>query len=296
MIPPKQIDALARISTILTLDEQMRVDAAGTGLYRARHRREPMEVLTDVRTQVSSLVLLSVQYCEQNRWERVSRMIREIPRIPTVAILSSETPQTLEMVLRLGREGIRKVVDVRSPQGWKQLRTILVDERGDWIECAILERLRQARRSMTQESWTFFEMLVRQSARVGSVRELAEKLEILPSTLMSRFYRAGLPTPKRYLAIARLVRAAYLCENSGFSIANVANHLEYSSPQSFGRHVKSIMGVTGLQFRQDFSGISMLDFFERQLVRPYRTILEWFNPLSGRDSMASRCELPATRR
>ena len=40
---------------------------------------------------------------------------------------------------------------------------------------------------------------------------------------MSRFFRANLPAPKRYLALARLVRAAHLFENHGFSIANVSN-------------------------------------------------------------------------
>jgi len=87
----------------------------------------------------------------------------------------------------------------------------------------------------------FFQTLFRCSPRVATVRRLSAALHVLPSTLMSRFFRAGLPAPKRYLAMARLVRAAHLFESRGFSVANVANHLDYSSPQSFGRHVRVLM-------------------------------------------------------
>lgn len=281
MASPKIAQEIAKVSTILTLEERIRVDAAGTGLYLAQHRTEPTQVLADVKSQTSSCVLLSVRYCEQGRWEQMSRLIREISRIPTVAILSEESPDTVEMLLRLGREGVQQIVDVRSPQGWKRLRNILVDERSDWIEQIIVSRLKEVAGGMTRESWRFFETLIRHSARVGSVRELAEVLEILPSTLMSRFYRAALPAPKRYLAVVRLIRAAYLCENSGFSVANVANHLEYSSPQSFGRHVRSMMGLTAVKFRREFNGSSMLELFEHELVRPYRQVLDRFQPFSG---------------
>ncbi len=273
--------AVASVSTILTADEQLRVDAAGTGLYKACHRGEPAEVLLDIKTRRSSCVLLSVQYCENSQWERVSRMIKEIPRIPTVAILSSETPCMAETLLRLGREGIQRVVDVRSPQGWRKLRTMLVDEQGDWIERAILQQLQSATDSMTEECWAFFQTTTHHSTRLGSVRELAEVLKVLPSTLMSRFYRAGLPTPKQYLSWLRLVRAAYLFENSGFSIANIANHLEYSSPQSFGRHIRTVMEMSAVEFRRHFTGRQMLNRFEEEFVRPYLHILVQFYPFSG---------------
>ncbi len=275
-------EELARISTILTLDERIRVDAAGTGVYIASHHTEPREVLADVKNHGSSVVLMSVQYCERGQWQKVSQMIREIPRIPTVAILSGESARTVETVLQLGQEGVRRIVDVRSRQGWNQLRTILLDERTDRIQELVKRRLQQCLGKVTQGTWVFFEMVLRHSPRIGSVRELAEVLQILPSTLMSRFYRAGLPTPKQYLSLVRLIRAAYLFENSGFSIANVANHLDYSSPQSFGRHVRSVMGVTALEFRKEFTGRKMVEFFEHEVILPYRGILSEFEPFSGR--------------
>jgi AraC-like DNA-binding protein len=97
---------------------------------------------------------------------------------------------------------------------------------------------------------------------------------------MSRFFRAGLPAPKRYLAMARLVRAAHLFENHGFSVANVANHLEYSSPQSFGRHVRTLLHVTAVEFRDRYDGAGMLDRFREELVIPHVAALRRLSPLS----------------
>jgi len=113
------------------------------------------------------------------------------------------------------------------------------------------------------------------------VRGLSQHLLVLPSTLMSRFFRAKLPAPKRYLAAARLVRAARLFENPGFSVANIANHLDYSSPQSFGRHVRSLLGVTAVQFRRQYDGAAMLQHFRESLVLPYADELRRLKPLSA---------------
>jgi AraC-like DNA-binding protein len=282
MIPSRPVvRPTTRLSTILTREEQDRVDAAGLGIYTSHHRREPMEVLGDVRGRTSSAVLISVTYCETERWNQVSRMIREISRIPTVAILSAESKYTVETLVKLGREGVRHVIDVRSAMGWGKLRRLLAEEHSDWLERTGMERLLERKTALSDECSLFFEALFKGSRSFGSVRRLAESVEILPSTLMSRFYRAGLPTPKQYLAIARLIRAAYLFENTGFSIANVANHLEYSSPQSFGRHIRGTMGMTALQFRRKYSGLSMFEMFEERLVEPYWKVLRWFKPFTG---------------
>jgi AraC-like DNA-binding protein len=207
-------------------------------------------------------------------------MVRELPRIPTIALLGRENQHTAATLLKLGQTGVHEVIDIRLPTGWTKLRAILSQRCVDSIEAKILQRFESTASDMNKECWTFFETLVRVSKSVSSVRKLADLFHVLPSTLMSRFFRAGLPAPKKYLAMARLLRAAYLFENSGFSIANVANHLEYSSPQSFGRHVRSAMGMTALEFRRRFKGDDMLRRFEKELIDPYRPILRDFNPLS----------------
>ena len=80
--------------------------------------------------------------------------------------------------------------------------------------------------------------------------------------------------------MARLVRAARLFENSGFSIANVANHLDYSSPQSFGRHVRTLLHITAGEFRARYDCVSMFARFRADLIIPYAEVLRNLRPLT----------------
>ncbi|MGH7713967.1 MAG: helix-turn-helix domain-containing protein [Gemmatimonadaceae bacterium] len=127
----------------------------------------------------------------------------------------------------------------------------------------------------------FFEVVFRRHAGVRTVRQLADTLSICASTLMSRFFRAKLPAPKQYLAVARLAHAARLLENPGASVSSVANSLEYSSPQSFGRHLQLFLQLTPREFRRRYDGDGMLECFRADLVAPYRELLRSFDPLES---------------
>jgi hypothetical protein len=72
-----------------------------------------------------------------------------------------------------------------------------------------------------------------------------------------------------------------LFENSGFSIANVANHLDYSSPQSFGRHVRTLLHMTAGDFRHRYDGAAMFERFREELVLPYIDVLRELRPLTA---------------
>ena len=281
--PPQQAaESITRVTTILTPSERLRVDAAGEGHYRSIHRDTVDDVLRDVREARAAAVVLSVSYCERLASEPVASMVREFPRVPTLALLSELGPRTPQTLLSLGTSGVRRLIDVRDASGWRQLRTALSDECGNTIQRQALLRLSEDLADASRDCWRFFEALFLSPPGVCTVRRLALALEVLPSTLMSRFFRAQLPAPKRYLAMARLVRAAHLFENQGFSIANVSNHLEYSSPQSFGRHVRITLQLSAAEFRARYDGLGMLDRFRRELVLPYLFDLRRLNPLSRR--------------
>ena len=274
--------SLASISTILTPGERLRVDAAGEGVYRALHRDSVEDVIRDLKERGAAAVLMSVTRCEpQEAAMRVASMVREFPRVPTVALLTQFEAQTPHTVLTLGRSGIHTLIDVRQPAGWRELRDVLLSTRASDIERLVLMQLTSDLAGAPPDCWCFFETLFRCPARVSTVRALAERLQVLPSTLMSRFFRSKLPAPKRYLAMARLTRAASLFENSGLSVANVANHLDYSSPQSFGRHIRTVLQMTAVDFRQRYDGEGMLHRFRGELILPFLSELRVFTPLSG---------------
>lgn len=260
-------------------DERQRVDAAGEGLYQTLHRDSIDDLIRDLRAQRVGAVVLSVTRCAEGDPTRIARLLREFPRIPAVAILSEVAATTPQAVLSLGQSGVRSLVDVRHPAGWRELREVLIAERPEEIERLALEQLAVDLAGAEEDCWRFFETLFRSSPRVTTVHALSAKLNILPSTLMSRFFRARLPTPKRYLACARLVQAARLFENPGLSVANVANLLEYSSPQSFSRHVRTLLHMTAVEFRQRYDGEGMLQRFREELILPHVVVLRRFRPL-----------------
>jgi len=272
--------SLAAVATVLTPAERLRVDAAGEGLYRAIHRDTVEDVIRDLKERRAGAVLVSVsRCCDSQATSRMAAVVREFPRVPAVALLTHLESESARTVLALGRCGVSQIVDVRQPAGWRELRAALMADRGDEIRRLALGQLSADLAGAPEDCRRFFESLFCTGTGVATVRTLARQLSVLPSTLMSRFFRAGLPAPKRYLALARLVRAARLFENPGLSIANVANHLDYSSPQSFGRHVRTLMRMTALEFRRRYDGEGMLHYFREQLVLPYATILRRFRPL-----------------
>jgi len=260
--------------------ERVRVDAAGEGLYTALHRDSIDDVIRDVKEQRASAVLVSVTRCGPRDATRVAMLVREFPRVPTVALLTELESNAPASVLTLGRSGVQTLVDVRQPAGWHVLRDVLLADQSRDVSRLALAQLSTDLAGAHPDCWRFFEVLFGPSNGIGTIRSLSRHLGVIPSTLMSRFFRARLPAPKRYLATARLVRAAQLFENPGLSIANVANRLDYSSPQSFGRHVRGLIQLTAVEFRQRYDGEGMLERFRADLVLPYLTTLRTFTPLS----------------
>jgi AraC-like DNA-binding protein len=268
------------ITTMLTPTERTRVDAAGEGSYRALHRDTVAELVHDLKSNRVGAVVVSVTRCDQRARAGFAALVREFPRIPTVALLTQLDRSTPHAMLSLGSTGVRQVVDVREADGWRELRNYLLATRGEDIQGQAIGQLAIDLTGVPSDCWRFFETLFLVPARVSTVRALSRRLDVLPSTLMSRFFRLHLPAPKRYLATARLVRAARLFENPGFSVANVANHLDYSSPQSFGRHVRTLMQMTAVQFRDQYDGEGMLRHFRETIVLPHLDALRQLHPLS----------------
>lgn len=195
-----------------------------------------------------------------------------------MALLTETQNSTPHITLALGQLGIRTLVDARLPAGWQLLRNLLASQGSNDLLRSALAQISLDLPGVSKDCSGFFELLFDPSPKISTVRQLARHMNILPSTLMSRFFRAKLPAPKRYLSLARLIRAARLFENPGLSVARVANHLDYSSPQSFGRHVRTVMRMSPVKFRSTYDGQGMLQFFRTELVLPYISVLSTFRP------------------
>ncbi len=269
------------IATLLTPDERMRVDAAGQGLYVTLHRESLDELLRDLRRRPVSAVLLSAESVARGGGSsvaRVAELVRGFPQVTTVALLSEANAVTPHTMLALGGSGVRVLVDTRGPDGWRALRRALATDSALTLRQHVASALAGDLEGAPEGCLRFFATLFTASGDVTTVRAFATLLGVLPTTLMSRFFRVQLPAPKRYLAMARLVRAARLLENPGCTLTAAAHQLDYSSAQSFGRHVRGVLDMSTRELRQTQTGASLFDRFRAELVTPFRDVLISFCP------------------
>jgi len=268
----------ATVATVLMPDERARVEAAGQDCFVALHGDSLDDAIRQVRRRSVDAVFLSVHQCDEATMPRVAQFVREFPQVPAVALISRSDQEAPHRVLGLGASGVRAVVDVSVPAGWDRLRALL-REPSSPVAARVMGAIAPDLNEVPTDCRLFFEVVVRRAPELRTVRRLARALKVVPSTLMSRFYRTNLPSPKTYLAHARLLHAAWLCRNSGLSIADVSNRLEYSSPQSFGRHLRTLLDLTAGEFRRRLPFDTALARFQARLVTPYRDRLLTFHPL-----------------
>lgn len=268
------------VAAVLAPAERASLDAASLGCFAVLHRSSVPEAVRAVRERAVDAVLLSVHHCSRERTDVVDQLVRGFPGVPTVALVTRHDAVASETLLRLGATGVRQVVDVTAAAGWTRLRQ-LVAEPATRGAARILAPLFTALPALPPDARIFLELLVRLAPESAAVRTLSTRVQIKPSTLMSRFARAGLPSPKTYLAAIRLLYAAQYFEGGGRSVSDVAYRLECSSPQSFGRSLRAMLGITPGEFRRRFPFPAALERFLAQLIVPYEAVWSGFRPLRG---------------
>src|SRR5438132_10534480 len=187
---PKRNPIRTPVSTILTPLERSHVDAAAQDLCEPLHRESLDEVLSDLREQKANFVLISVTRYGSQSSSRLAAMVREFPRVPAVALLTETQNSTPHATLALGQLGIRTLVDARMPSGWQALRNLLASQGSSDLQRSALAQIGLDLPGVSRDCWRFFELLFDASPKISTVRQLARHLNILPSTLLSRFFRA----------------------------------------------------------------------------------------------------------
>src|ERR1700745_1294029 len=271
---------MVTVCTVLPPPERPRLDAAADGCFATLHAASLRDALRAARRKRVDALVLSVHVCRGDELPAVGGLVREFPAIPAVALVSRHDRDASETLLRLGATGIRSAVDCSEPAGWRRLRD-LVGHPASPVAARILARVVPALAAASGDVRAFFEAIARLAPVLATVRRLARHLRICPSTLMSRFYRESLPSPQTYLAGMRLGHTASRYGKPGFAVGDVAYRLDYSSPQSLGRHLKAMLGVTAGEFRRRFPFEVSLERYVDLLITPYRENLRAFRPLNA---------------
>jgi AraC-like DNA-binding protein len=266
------------VATVLLPAERPRLEAAGHGCFAALHGDSIEDATESVRTGAAHALFLSVHRCADADLPRVARFVREFPNVPAIALISRADTLAPGRMLGLGASGVRTIVDITAIGGWERLRGLLREPASPAV-ASILAGIDPDLDGVPPDCRIFFELVVRRAPDTLTVQALAHILRAVPSSFMSRFFRAGLPSPKAYLTHARLVHASWLFRSEGYSIADVAHRMEYSSPQSFSRHLGALLGLTAGEFRRRMPFEVALARYRQTYLTPYRDRLLTFHPL-----------------
>jgi AraC-like DNA-binding protein len=279
-----ELGARPRVGTWLAQRERARVDMAVSGHVQLCHRETLHALRGDFITGHIDAALVSAALVRLPDVATMSAMVRDFPGSVLVGFIADvDEAQALAGALAFGQGGVRSLVDARGAAGWTALRSVFDSQRlpDTFVQRAVRELTHDVNTlsASCTAGWARF-LAAAFSPRVSSAKQAAASLGVCGSTLTSRFYRAGLPSPKRYIAYARLVWAAHLAEAPGVSLSAIAHRMDASSPQSFGRTVRLMVGVSAGTFRQQFDGEGMLAQFRSTLIDPYRETLRSFDPLT----------------
>ena len=277
------------VVTIVEPSMRSQIDFATSETISKVHVGTVREAALAVRQHAPRTLLLSPAVVSGPGLPLLARLLLSSPSISAVALVSAGTGSVEETLLHLGACGVRRAIALTGENVWPRLRAIIGDGA---LQCdpSILTRILEALDGASPATRCFFVGLVRAAPSTSTVRELSREMNVQPSTLMSRFYRAGLPAPKLYLAMTRLTYAASLLAEPAVSIASVAYHLRFSSPQSFGRHLRTTLGLTAGEFRREVTMQSAIDHFIAKLVVPHLAVFSTFKPIGHLSISADRCQ------
>lgn len=270
----------ATVVTLLEVRMRASVDGATDTTFANVHVDSIEQAVMAVRERAPRAFLLSTGMVDPQALPDIARLVTKNPAVLPVAVAHCDRPVPGDLLLGLGACGIRRFLDLNGREGWDQLRGILDNGGGD-TEALILRALLPQLEHTSQEWQHFFATVVRLAPSTTTVRALASQMGVKASTLMSRFFRAALPAPKKYLSMTRLLYAVAFLSSKDVSVSDVSNALNYSSPQSFGRHVRMMLGLTAGEFRRELSLEAAIAHFTDRLIRPYSNVLATFRPLDG---------------
>jgi AraC-like DNA-binding protein len=269
---------MVTVCAVLSPRERARLDAAGDGRFATLHADSLRQARRAARQRRVDALVVSVQVCAEEL-SGVAQFIAEFPAISTVALVSQHDSAVSQTLLHLGANGVRFAVDCTAAAGWQLLRD-LVAQPASPEAAKIIAGLRPALVEATVDMRVFLENLAHRAPIFPTVRRLARHIGVRSSTLIARFRRARLPSPKAYLAGMRRLHATYLLANPGLSVAAVAGRLD-SSGQVLRKHLKRTLGLTPREFSRRFPFAEALEGYVERLITPYRETLRTFCPLNA---------------
>lgn len=111
-----------------------------------------------------------------------------------------------------------------------------------------------------------FRYLLEHTPELITPRDVASAAFCHPKTLRERLQRAHLPPTGHLIVWTRLLHAAYLLEDAGRTIENVAELLGFPSAAALGNQIKRYAGFSPLALRRSGGLLMLVKIFRLQIL------------------------------
>ena len=224
-------------------------------------------VLAAIRSRPVELAVVDPLLTGTATEREIERLRVLFPSLPLI-LYTSLTPQTAAVLLALGQRGIRHVIFVRYDDHPERLREVLEREATGAASRRLLDQLADRLSPLPTELRWVLEEALRTPEEVQTVGRLAARARVDRRTCERWFTRVGLPTPRHFLAAARVLYAHRLLQDPGFTIEDVAVRLGYAQVKTLQQHARTYLGLTAGEMRLSLSTDEALDLVVRRFRQP----------------------------
>jgi methylphosphotriester-DNA--protein-cysteine methyltransferase len=229
------------------------------------------DVLETIRSQPVEMGVVDPLLSGEARSQEIERLRLLFPSLPLI-LYTTFTPSLAPVLLALGRQGLREVRFCRIDDHADGLRAALEREQARVCSRWLIDQIAAAVEPLPSEVRWVLEAALRSPEEVQTVRQLAALAGVGRRTCERWFVRAGMPSPRHFLAAARVLYAHRLLQDPGFTVEDVAKRLGYSQVRTLQQHARLYLGLTAGEMRLSLTPETALErVVNRVLALPHAT-------------------------
>src|SRR5260370_373827 len=197
----------------------------------------------------------------------IERLRVLFPSLPLV-LYTTLSPATARVLLSLGHGSIHHVVFSRYDDHPARLREVLGQEEARSTSRQLLDQLATVLAPLPSELRWVLETVLRAPPDLQTVQQVAARARVDRRTFQRWFQRLGLPSPRQFLAAARVLYAHRLLQDPGFTIEDVARRLGYAQTKTLQLHARAYLGLTAGEMRLRLDPLEALQRVTRAFATP----------------------------
>ena len=212
------------------------------------YARDWADALAVIRARPVELAAVDPQLEGSASAHEIERLRMLFPSLPLI-VYTALSPATGAVLLALGQTGIRAVVFTRIDDHPARLREVLAHEEARSASRQLLDQLAAVLAPLPSELRWVVEEVLRAPADLQTVQQVAARARVDRRTFERWFARLHLPSPRHFLAAARVLYAHKLLQDPGFTVEDVAQRLGYAQTKTLQLHARAYLGLTAGEMR-----------------------------------------------